>query len=211
MKNLMKTALLVSVVSLLFLNVATAQTKQSIDFTPHVGLMAPLANVVDAGAITTGSLAAKHKLDLLLGGLLTYWWAPEWGVELGVLYAQNALESKAFSIPGSVDATFLSVSGRLVYDFGQNPAEPAVLLTGGLGFFVTDYDAPLSMITGGMGLVGLGLRIPISTNLAVRIDVTDYLTTTNWELDAGGETDKLLQNDLTINGGLTFSFGKPVN
>lgn len=211
MTNTMKTALFVSLMGLLLAGPATAQTKHAWDFTPHLGVMAPLANVVDAGAIATGTPAAEHNVDLMLGGLLTYWWAPEWAVELGVMYAPNGIDSEAFSVPGTVDATFFTMSGRLVYDFGQNPEKPAVLLTGGLGFFVTDYDEPLSMITGGMGLVGLGLRIPLSTRLALRIDVTDYLTTTNWELDGGGETDKLLQNDLTIKGGLTFSFGKTVN
>ncbi len=208
--NAIKTVLLVSAVSVLFLNTATAQNKRSLEFTPHLGVMAPLANVVDAGAIATGTPAAEHNIDLLLGGMLTYWWAQKWGVELGVMYAPNGIDSEAFSVPGTVDAKFLTVSGRLVYDFGQNAEKPAFLLTGGLGFFVTDYDEPLSMITGGMGLVGLGLRIPITSRVGVRIDVTDYITTTNWELDGGGKTDKLLQNDLTIKGGLSFSFGKVV-
>lgn len=208
--NAIKTVLLVSAVSVLLLNTATAQNKHSLEFTPHLGVMAPLSNVVDAGAIATGTPAAEHNTDLLLGGLLTYWWAQEWGVELGVMYAPNGIDSEAFSIPGTVDSKFLTVSGRLVYDFGQNAEKPAFLLTGGLGFFVTDYDEPLSMITGGMGLVGLGLRIPITSRVGVRIDVTDYITTTNWELDGGGKTDKLLQNDLTIKGGLSFSFGKVV-
>ena len=210
--NSIKLVPLVAALSLITLSPASAQTtKHAWDFTPHLGVMIPLADVVDAGAISAASPAASHNVDLLLGGMLTYWWAPEWGVELGAMFAPNAIESDAFSVPGDVDAQFLTVSGRLVYDFGQNSAKPAFLLTGGLGFFVTNYDSPLDMITGGMGLVGLGFRIPISTKVGVRIDVTDYLTTTNWELTGGGETDKLLQNDITIKGGLTFSFGKVVN
>ena len=208
--NSIKHAIFVSALGLLLLNTAQAQTKHSIDFTPHFGVMVPLANVVDAGAISSGSPAAKHNTDLLLGGLLTFWWSPEWAVEFGAMYAPNAIESDAFSVPGEVDAQFLTVSGRLVYDFGQNPARPAFMLTGGLGAFFTDYDSPLSMKTGAMGLVSLALRIPITTKVGVRIDLTDYISTTNWELAGGGETDKLLQNDITIKGGLTFSFGKPV-
>ncbi len=207
----MKTSILLSVLGLLLVAPAAGQSKHAWDFTPNLGVMAPLSNVVDAGAIGTGTPAAEHNVDFLLGGLLTYWWAPEWAVELGVMYAPNGIDSEAFSVPGTVDATFLSVSGRLVYDFGQNPEKPAFLLTGGLGFFATDYDEPLDMITGGMGLVGLGLKIPLSPKLALRLDLLDYMTTTNWELDGGGETDKLLQHDLTVKGGLSFSFGKTVN
>lgn len=205
-----KTTLLMGAFVALLASPAAAQSKYALDFTPHVGVLAPLSDVVEAGAFSAGSPAAAHDVNLLLGGMLTYWWAQEWGIELGVMYAPNSIESEAFGIPGTIDASFLTVTGRLVYDFGQNPAKPAVLLTGGLGFFATDYDDPLSMKTGGLGLVGLGLRIPISARIALRVDLDDYITTTNWELPAGGETDKLLQNDLTIKGGLTFSFGAPV-
>lgn len=206
----LKTTLLIALVGLV-MQPAVAQTKRSLDFTPHIGLMAPIANVVDGGAIATSSPAAAHNLDFLLGGMLTYWWAPDWGIELGLMFAPNSIDSEAFGVSDAVDAQFFTISGRLVYDFGQNPAKPAFMLTGGLGAFFTNYDDPLSMKTGGMGLVGLGLRIPISNNLGLRIEVTDYLTTTNWELDNSRETDKLLQNDITVKGGLTFSFGQPVN
>lgn len=205
-----KTTFLMGVLAAVLAAPVMAQTRYALDFTPHIGVLAPLSDVVEAGVITAGSPAAAHDVNLLLGGMLTYWWAQAWAVELGVMYAPNSIESEAFGIPGTVDASFLTVTGRLVYDFGQNPAKPAVLLTGGLGFFATDYDDPLSMKTGGLGLVGLGLRIPIGPRVALRVDLDDYITTTNWELPAGGESDKVLQNDLTIKGGLTFSFGAPV-
>ena len=208
--NSIKLATLVSGLSLLLLNPALAQTKRSVDFTPHVGWMTPLSDVVEAGDITTGSPAAAHGNDLMFGGLLTFWWSPAWAFELGGMYAPNAIGSDAFSIPGEVDTEFISASARLVYDFGQNPSKPAVMLTGGLGAFFTTYDAPLDMTTGGMGLVSLGLRIPITTGFGIRLDVTDYMTFTNWDRGDGSETDRVWQNDLTFKGGLVFSFGKHV-
>ncbi len=171
------------------------------------GVYIPLADVVEAGAVSPASPAAGHEIDLMVGGRLTYWFQSEMGLEVEAMYADNALESDAFGIPGTVDADFLAASLRLVYDFGSDPARPSVLLTGGLGFFATSYDAPLDMTTGGMGLVGLGFRIPFGTAVAFRFDVSDYLTTTEWELN-GAKTDQLLQNDIALTGGLTFSLGR---
>ncbi len=196
-----------AVACLMIVQTTAAQNQEGqIDITPFIGVLVPTNDVVESNAFSAGSEAAKHEVDLMPGGKLTYWFRSEWGVELELLYAPNAIESNAFNIPGTVDAQFLTLSGRLVYDFGTDPAKPAFLLTGGLGFFATTYDDPLDMTTGGMGLVGLGLRIPLSEAIAFRVDLTDYITTARWEIPGGGKTDKLLQNDLTVTGGLTFSF-----
>ena len=205
MKRLQKVAMW-TVAGLMMIQTVAAQNEEGqIDLTPFIGVLIPTADVVESGALSTGSPAAKHEVELMLGGKLTYWFRSQWGLEFELLYAPNAIESDAFGIPGTVGAKFLTVSGRLVYDFGSDPARPAFLLTGGLGFFATDYDNPLDMTTGGMGLVGLGLRIPLSNAIALRLDLSDYITTTRWEIPGGGETDKLLQNDITITGGLTLS------
>lgn len=205
MNRVQKTVLML-VAGLFIGHSALAQSKQGqLDLTPFIGVLIPTADVVKSGALAAGSSAAKHEVDLMLGGKLTYWFRNEWGVGLEVLYAPNAIESAAFNVPGTVDAKFLTISGRLVYDFGTDPAKPAWLLTGGLGLFTTDYDNPLDMTAGGMGLLGIGLRIPLGEALALRFDLSDYMTFTRWEIPAGGKTDRVFQNDITITGGLTFS------
>jgi hypothetical protein len=206
---MLSTIVLALATGLFGVHAATAQNQQGrFEITPFIGVYIPLADVVESGAITPTSTAARHEVDLMVGGKLTYWFQSQMGVEAELLYAPNALESEPFGIAGPVDAEFLAVTARLVYDFGGDPARPSILLTGGLGFFATSYDDPLDMTTGGLGLVGLGLRIPLGTVLAIRFDVSDYLTTTEWELTDGGKTDPLLQNDLTITGGLTLSLGR---
>lgn len=199
-------AILTCVCCMMMVHVSSAQ-KRSWALTPSVGAMFPLADVVEAGAISAGSPAASHDTGFLLGGKLDYWWSQHCGVGLEVMYAPNEIESDAFFVPGTVDASFWTVSARFHYDFGSDPTRTSVILSGGVGVFITDYDDPLDMTTGGKGLIGLGLNIPLSSSVALRFDLTDYVSTTNWELLGGGETDKLLQNDLTIKGGLTFSFG----
>lgn len=195
------------VICLSGVNAAAAQNRGQVDVTPFVGVYIPLADVVEAGAVSPASPAASHQVDLMVGGKLTYWFLSAMGVEAEAMYAPNALESDAFGIPGTVEADFLAISLRLVYDFGNDPARPSVLLTGGMGFYATSYGSPLDMTTGGMGLVSLGFRIPFGTVVALRLDVSDYLTTTEWELN-DGKTDQLLQNDIALTGGLTFSLGR---
>ena len=208
MKCLQKIILAVFAGLLVANPVAAQNTEGQVDFTPFVGVLIPLSDVVESGALATGSEAAKHEVDFLIGGKLTYWFQSEWGIGLELLYAPNAIESDAFGIPGTVDAQFFNLNARLVYDFGKDPTKPAFLLTGGLGFFATSYDDPLDMTTGGMGLLGLGLTIPVAEALALRIDLSDYITVTRWEIPGGGKTDKILQNDITLTAGLTFSFNK---
>ena len=174
---------------------------------PSIGVMLPLADVVESGAISATAPAAKHELSGTFAARLTYWFRSEWGAELELMFSPSALESDAFGIPGTVDAQFIVLSGRLVYDFRQAHDRPGFLLTGGLGFFATSYNE-LEMTTGGLGLITIGYRIPLDNALSLRIDLTDYITTTNWELSDGSETDQLLQNDLTLSLGLTISLNK---
>ena len=137
MKRL-KIIILVAFMSLMVVSFANAQnTEGQVDLTPYIGVLIPIADVVESGALASGSAAAKHEVDLLIGGKLTYWFRPQWGIGIELMYAPNAIESDAFNIPGSVDAQFFNLNGRLVYDFGKDPAKPAFLLTGGLGFFAT--------------------------------------------------------------------------
>ncbi len=171
---------------------------------PSVGVMLPLSDVVESGAISTGSPAAAHEVSVTFGARLTYWFLSEMGLELELGFAPSSLESEAFGVPGTVEAQFFELNGRLVYDFRSSPASAGFLLTGGIGLFATNYDE-FEMTPGGMGVVSLGYRIPLDTSLALQFDLSDYLTTTNWELNDGSETDKILQNDVVLSVGLIIT------
>ena len=174
---------------------------------PSVGVLFPLADVVESGAISTGSPAADHEVSVVFGSRLTYWFIPEMAAELELVFSPSALKSDAFGMPGTVDAQFFVLSGRLVYDFGSDQSNSGFLLTGGLGLFGTSYNE-FDMTTGGLGLLGIGYRIRLDNALSLRLDLTDYITTTNWELADGSETDQLLQTDLVLSAGLVITLNK---
>ncbi|MDZ4698574.1 MAG: hypothetical protein SH809_02605 [Rhodothermales bacterium] len=171
-----------------------------LDLTPFVGALVPMNDVVKAGALATGAPAAKHQVDLLFGGKLTYWFGEAIGIEADIALAPNALESDALGIPGSVDARFFAANARIVQVFARDNASPALLLSGGIGFFATSYDE-LDMTTGGLGVLGIGFRLPIG-GFALQLEAEDFISTTRWELPDGDHTDKIMQNDIRLSVGL---------
>lgn len=174
---------------------------------PSVGALVPLSNVVDSGDLGPNSPAGGHDLSVLFGSRLTYWFIPEMGAELELLFSPSALDGAPFNAASDIDAQFFALSGRLVYAFGSDSRRPAFLLTGGLGLWATNYE-DYEMTTGGMGVVAIGVRIPMDNALAFRIDLSDYMTTTNWELPPDSETDKILQHDLSLSVGLTITLNR---
>jgi hypothetical protein len=181
-------------------SVSAQDYRGRLDLTPFVGALVPVNEVVKAGALGTGAPAAKHQVDLIFGGKLTYWFGDAIGVEADIAMAPNALESDAFGIPGSVDARFITANARIVQVFARDNASPALLLSGGVGFFATSYDE-LDMSTGGLGVLGIGVRLPIG-GLALQLEAEDFISTTRWELPDGDHTDKTMQNDIRLSVGL---------
>ena len=200
---------LICMISLGFAGAAHAQNQQGqLDLMiPSVGAMLPLSDVVDSGDLGTNAPSGKHDFSVLFGSRLTYWFIPEMGAELELLFSPSALDGAPFSAPEDIDAQFFALNGRLVYAFGGDTRGTAFLLTGGLGIYATNYS-DYEMTTGGMGVVAIGVRIPMDNALSVRIDLSNYMTTTNWELPAGSETDKILQHDLSLSVGLTINLNK---
>lgn len=199
----MKRVFLYALLLLAFTGVAEAQYGRGrLDLTPYAGVLVPTHDVVEAGAVATGAPAAAHEVNFLVGGKLTYWFAEEIGLEADVAFAPNALESEAFGIPGTVDARFLFVDVRIVQAFQRAAGKPTLLLSGGIGLVGTSYDQ-LDMTAGGLGVLGIGVRLPLGS-VSLQIEAEDYISTTRWELRDGSKTDKALQNDLRFSAGLSF-------
>lgn len=173
-----------------------------LDVTPYFGALVPTNDVVAAGGVGSGSPVAKHEVNVVFGGKLTYWFGEAIGIEADLALAPNALESEAFGIPGTVDAQFFVFDARIVQAFARDNQSAALLLSGGLGFFATSYDQ-LDMTTGGLGVLGIGLRLPLG-GVALQLEAEDYISTTRWELRDGSKTDKEMQNDLRFSVGVAI-------
>lgn len=199
----MKRLLFCCILLLALTGVAEAQYGRGrLDLTPYAGVLIPTSDVVKAGDVASGAPAAAHEVNFLVGGKLTYWFAEDIGLEADVAFAPNALESDAFGIPGTVDARFLFVDLRIVQAFQRAVGKPTLLLSGGIGLVGTSYDQ-LDMTAGGLGVLGIGVRLPLG-GVALQIEAEDYISTTRWELRDGSKTDRSLQNDLRFSAGLVI-------
>ena len=176
--------------------------KGRLNLTPHIGVLIPTNDVVESGALQSGSEAAAHEINLLIGGKLGYWFADDLALELVGIFAPNAIESDAFGIAGKTDTEFLALNLRLLWASGS-PDDVRILLGGGLGFFATRYDDPLDMTTGGLGILSAGVAIPLGL-IGLRMEIEDYITTTRWERTDESFTDRKWQNDLGLTLGLTI-------
>lgn len=174
---------------------------------PSVSALVPLSNVLDENALGTGAASGQHELSAMFGGRLTYWFVPHMAAELEFLFAPSALENAPFGIAGTNDAQFFAINARLVHTFNSKRGRPYFLLTGGLGIWATNY-ADYEMITGAMGVLALGFHVPLDNALSFRLDLSDYLTTINWELSGENKTDRILQNDLALTAGFIITLNK---
>ena len=201
--------ILICVIGLGTSGIVNAQNRQGqLDLMiPSVSAMLPLSNVVNSGDLGVNAPSGKHDFSVMFGSRLTYWFISEMGAELELLFAPSALEAAPFNAPEDIDAQFFAVNARLVYAFGVDSQRPAFLLTGGLGLYATNYS-DYEMTTGGLGVIAIGVRFPMDNALAFRMDLSNYMTTTNWELSSGSETDKILQHDLTLSVGLSIHLNK---
>ena len=174
---------------------------------PSISALLPLSNVVDDNAFGTGTRSGQHELSAMFGARITYWFAAHMGAELEVLFAPSALENTPFGISGTNDAQFFALDARLVHAFGGDGSRLHFLLTGGLGIWATSY-ADYDMTTGGMGVIAVGLRTRLDRSLSFRLDLSNYLTTINWENTVGVETDKIIQHDLALTAGFIMTLNK---
>ena len=101
-------------------SVSAQDYRGRLDLTPYIGALVPANEVVKSGALATGSPAAKHQVDLLFGGKLTYWFGEAIGVEADVAVAPNALTRSVSRLPqrgqavagGSANSARLSDEAR---------------------------------------------------------------------------------------------------
>ncbi len=202
MARVARMALLLSLTGMLAAAAGAQDLRGRFEVTPYIGALVPTNDVVAAGDIASGSPAAKHETSLLFGGKLTYWFGDAIGLEADIAFSPSALESDAFGIAGTVDADFFVADARIVQAFGRDASSVTLLLSGGIGFFATSYDQ-LDMKTGGLGVLGIGVRLPLG-GVALQFELEDYISTTDWELRDGSTTTRAMQNDLRFSAGLVL-------
>ncbi|KPK75380.1 MAG: hypothetical protein AMS25_18425 [Gemmatimonas sp. SM23_52] len=170
---------------------------------------------------------AQHSTAVLFGGRLTLWVTDVFGVEAGFAYALSDIEVEATTVgvgtenicgqefagePFDCDASVWLASLKGLYRFApQFGGIWAIHIGGGLAMIGRTgdiYDETEGTTDVG-GVVNIGATFDVAPQVAIRLDVEDYLYSVKLEEEAGLELgDSQFQNDLIFTGGIVIKLGR---
>lgn len=181
---------------------ATAQTR--VDLTPFIGVYFPLAN-----AVNQNGTQLSQTFSAAFGARLAIW-GSKLGVEVGGAFAKSGVSDQFDPpVPGSIALG----SFRVLVPLAQGTTsclmtvggcQPSVYVSGGFGFIKRGGQAwqgttGLLNLTGSLGM---GVRIPASPKLTVRVDGEVLLYSAQFGSATLGPTSSQFQEDVVLSAGL---------
>lgn len=219
---------------------ATAEG-QEWSITPFVGYYLPTGDLI-SGSNTfpdfpgfTGEVTAENKGGIGFGGLLGYTLPSGLGFEAGVGYYQSDVEGDVCAFDDVGDelecATFdesgsvIPLLARVSYRFTPPTASAQFYGAAGVAYLLRGGDAwdddEIEKNVFG-GTLALGMLYPLSPMLKLRVEVADFLYSSEpldgadieaiaeaafLEDAAGGSVDSKFKNDFTLSVGIMIPFG----
>ncbi len=176
-----------------------AHAQGSTALTLFGGVYTPLGEDIDLGAVG-GSVERNNSFAG--GARLTFWGPGILGLEMTGAYspAKVHVAGGVINEDRNLNAFFgsaklmLGISPRLAPVGIHVGAGPAIIRRG------EDVTAQSESQTDFGVVVGGGVRLPMTTGIAVRIDAEDYIYKSDF-----GDNDKT-RNDLVLSAGLSFGF-----
>lgn len=212
---------LLSVAGLFVLLVVTPLQAQGPEFGVGVfgGLYLPVSDLIEEDIFELGEGATLgHATAAAFGGRVTLWLTEVFGVEGSFAYALSDAELEVdgddvceFAGEGFCDANAWLGSVKGLYRFMPQPdANWGLHFGAGVGIIGHggDFWEEVDGTTDIGGVLNAGVTVNVTPQIAIRIDVEDYLYSAKFEdPDSDAETDSKFQNDLLILGGLQFNLG----
>jgi opacity protein-like surface antigen len=194
----------------LFLPAAgVAQPAPRVELTPYVGAFWPTRLLAREDFDVGGAREWKHEIAIATGARVNWWFSRRWGIEGSFAYAPSALNF-SFGFDPWTPAEAAIVAGTL-RGLVRFPVGSATTLHAGSGVGVLHRGGEGYELLGTMtdlSLVGAaGIRVSVSSALALRVDVEDYLSWVDGRTDRSGELDTRLQNDIVFSQGLAIALG----
>ena len=174
-------------------SLASAQLSGAVIVTPYVGVYTPTNDVARLGLGSGGTsvnIAAKHQSAAAFGANLSYWLNDRFGLEGGAVYSGSHLKSNG-RIDEPAGTTFESNSEQAHVWLGSAklmmqlmPTEsdfnlrlgfgPAIISRGGSAY-AADASGKVTGLTDVGAALSLCTRIPLMSNVAVRLRAEDYM------------------------------------
>jgi hypothetical protein len=181
---------------------ASAQLSGAVIVTPYVGVYTPTNDVARLGLAsggTSASLAAKHQSAAAFGANISYWLNDRFGLEGGAVYSGSHLKSSGrineptgttLFEPNSEQAHVWLGSAKLMMQLMPPESDfnlrlgfgPAIISHGGSAY-ASDATGKFSGLTDVGAALSLCTRIPLMSNVAVRLRAEDYMyeSKINWK------------------------------
>lgn len=187
----------------------------AIEINAFGGLYLPVTDLVDAEDPFGEGAAISNAAAAMFGGRVSVWVTEMFGIEGGFGYALSDLE---LDVDGTdvcddadaiCDANVWMGSLKGLYRIKPMPdANWAIHLGAGAAVIGRGGDA-LDGVDGKTdigGVLNVGVCVDVTPQVAIRLDVEDYLYSAKFDVD-GDESDAKFQNDLGITGGVAIKLG----
>jgi hypothetical protein len=205
--------------------IAGAQPLGKIVITPYAGVYAPVNDVATANAASgefSMARKANHKPGFALGATGSYWFSPQYGLEVGGLYAWSDLRASGTDVEQGQSENFsetenagivLGTAKFMVALFPQTSdfqlrlgAGPAIITRRGSAY--KDSDGTVTGKTDFGGALSLCTKIPLVSGIALRLRAEDYMYQAKLGFkdrvnpEDNRTFDKKFQHDLVFSAGL---------
>jgi len=211
----MKKALSIAALLGLFLATPALAQQPEIDISALGGLVLPTSDLVEETDPFGEGAAVSNATAAMFGARVAVWVTEVFGIEGGFSYALSDLEldvggTDVCDDPDTIcDSNVWMGSVKGLYRIQPMPdAIWAIHLGGGAAVIGRGGDA-LEGVDGTTdigGVLNVGVSVDVTPQVAIRLDVEDYLYSAKFEVD-GVESESKFQNDLAITGGVTIKVG----
>lgn len=179
--------------------VAPAAAQGGFSVTPWAGAYIPTRN-----SFSTVGQDISRDNSLIGGARLTFWGRSPIGLELtaGFAPARVRVSGTGTIINGERNTQVFVGAAKLMLGLSPATSRLGIFLSGGPSIIRTGHNVGLQSqsSTDLGGVVGLGIRIPFSASVGLRLDTEDYFY--------GGNFDgsRKFQNDLVLSAGLAIGW-----
>jgi hypothetical protein len=174
--------------------------------TPIVGAYVPTGNVYEEpGGIGT----ARQGTSFAFGGRLMYSASGRLGIEVGATYAPSKVEIVTSTETVSRSASLWLGQLRLVYVLNSEWAPINIYAAGGAGVVSRGGEAyeGVTGLTDLAGNLAFGALFRIGSSYRIRLEIEDYLYTTQMTFPSGETSGSRFQNDFVFSFGLSIPLG----
>jgi hypothetical protein len=177
--------------------VAPAVAQGGFSVTPWAGAYVPTRN-----SFSTVGSDIKRDNSFIGGARLTFWGHSPVGFELTGGFAPARVRVSGTTVNGDRNTQVFVGGAKIMLGLSPATSRLGIFLSGGPSIIRVGHNVGLQSqsSTNLGGVVGLGIRIPFSASVGLRLDTEDYFY--------GGNFDgsRKFQNDLVLSAGLALGW-----